>query len=843
MTGRAWSIEDWRAWCADYVERHAGSMGAKGPTSGVIKRLSADTRTLQHPGDTVFFALRGPWHDGHDHAFKAFEAGVRRFVVERNIEQDWVKQSDVLVVGDVLLAMQEMARHQRRAFLGPVLAITGSNGKTTVKEWIARLLPETAAVHRSPLSHNSQLGVPMSLWSLDNHHDLSIVEAGISHPGEMSRLQHCIEPTEGVFTHLGEAHAGNFDSLSHLAQEKCSLFLNCSRVFMPHAFKAICRPWLRAELVTWGFCDKPSHADANLLVNLSLSDHVIELRWNGQTASTALPFRDVASVRNSMTAALVALHHGAALEDVAQRLSVLHSLTGRLSTIQRAQGGVLIQDDCSHDLGSLAVGLDALNQSNNDYPSIAIVGDVPQSGLDHTQRCVALSDCLAQSNLSAVWMWVPDWSQDERETFGRHFKQTCDQKNSIDVRCFSDRQQLEDVARATSSANVLIKVKSGERLGAVINALAPRRHVTELRLNASALIDNVRVLKSHTGAHGVIAVIKGLGYGTDPVVLGKILESQGVDWLAVAYADEGAALREAGIQARVLVMNPDPSTFDVLHEHQLEPQLVSLQHVQHAIQWANKHGLTEWPIHLKLDTGMHRLGLAPSEDESAARLLSTSPLKLASVMSHLAGADGPEHDERTRGQIMQFHRRSQAHYSNVPAHILNSAASSRVAEIMTPEQRGDWAPVLSHIRIGLAMYGVGTGAAELGLQPVLSLETRVSKLVDIPAHEGVGYGFTGASDHDRTLAILSVGYADGYPRSLGNGQGRVLWEGHLLPTVGRVCMDMITVDVTELDVQPGDRMTLWGQQPGLHEVATAAKTIPYELLVRIGPRVRRVIER
>ena len=248
-----------------------------------------------------------------------------------------------------------------------------------------------------------------------------------------------------MFTHLGEAHAGNFDSPSHLAQENVPCFSLLARLHASCIQRHL-QTWLRAELVTWGFCDEPSHADANLLVNLSLSDHVIELRWNGQTASTALPFRDVASVRNSMTAALVALHHGAALEDVAQRLSVLHSLTGRLSTIQRAQGGVLIQDDCSHDLGSLAVGLDALNQSNNDYPSIAIVGMCPNQGLDHTQRCVALSDCLAQSNLSAIWMWVPDWSQDERETFGRHFKQTCDQKNSIDVRCFSDRQQLEDVA-------------------------------------------------------------------------------------------------------------------------------------------------------------------------------------------------------------------------------------------------------------------------------------------------------------------------------------------------------------------------------------------------------------
>ena len=413
----------------------------------------------------------------------------------------------------------------------------------------------------------------------------------------------------------------------------------------------------------------------------------------------------------------------------------------------------------------------------------------------------------------------------------------------MDVRCFHHLDAMERAAQELGAAQVLVKVSSHERLGSVQNALAPRRHVTALTLNASALIDNVRILKAHVGAQGVLAVIKGLGYGTDPVVLGRLLESQGVEWLAVAYADEGVALREAGIAARILVLNPDPGTFDVLATHKLEPQLVSFEHVQLAQAWAAAKGLTAWPVHLKLDTGMHRLGLAEEEDARVAEVLTGTELELATVMSHLAGADDPSLDDQTRAQLEQFHRRTQTHYPDVPVHILNSAGAARVHELIPESQKEDWASLMTHIRVGLAMYGLGVGALELGLQPVLSLETGVAKLVHVPAGEGAGYGWTDAANHDRVLAVLSVGYADGYPRNLGNGRGQVFWKGRLLPTVGRVCMDMTTVDVTGLDVHLGDRVTLWGANPRLDDVAAQAKTISYELLTRIGPRVQRVIER
>lgn len=841
MTGRGWSIEAWRQWCAEHVTHHPGRLASNGPDQGVVQRLTADTRTLQHPEDTVFFALKGPWHDGHDFLTEARRAGVRRFVVSRcSGSEPWAEDSDVLVVEDVLLALQRLARAQRDAFEGPVLAITGSNGKTTVKEWVAQLLPETTAVHRSPLSHNSQLGVPLSVWSLDAHHDVSFIEAGISQPGEMARLRECIAPTEGVLTHLGDAHAGNFRDASQLAEEKCALFGSVSRVFMPHSLQEVCANMLGCDVVTWG---DPNAAGVQLGVDLTGLPQAVTLHWQGEQASVALPFHDLGSVRNALTASLVALHHGATLASLQERLPQLRELTGRLSSVARPQGGMLLQDDCSHDLGSLDVALEALNRLPQDWPLLALVGDVPQSGLGPEKRAEALARRLAQSPLDAVWMWVPEWSEGTTAAFLDSIRQESRAKREVDVRCFHDLHALERAARELGAAHVLVKVSSHERLGSVLNALAPRRHVTALTLNASALIDNVRILKAHVGARGVLAVIKGLGYGTDPVVLGRLLESQGVDWLAVAYADEGVALREAGIEARILVLNPDPGTFDVLATHRLEPQLVSLEHVRLAQQWAAAKGLTAWPVHLKLDTGMHRLGLAEEEDTQVAAVLAGTELELATVMSHLAGADDPSLDHKTRAQLEQFHRRTQANYPGIPAHILNSAGAARVHELIPESQRESWASLTTHVRVGLAMYGLGAGALELGLQPVLSLETGVAKLVHVPAGQGAGYGWTDAANHDRVLAVLSVGYADGYPRNLGNGRGQVFWKGRLLPTVGRVCMDMTTVDVTGLDVHPGDRVTLWGMNPRLDDVAAQAKTISYELLTRIGPRVQRVIER
>ena len=842
MTGRGWSVEAWRSWCQSHAATHGGDVAFLGPNEGLVRHLGTDTRALSRPSETIFFALVGPWHDGHDFLQDAHDAGVRHWVVGRAPREgeSWAKDSDVLVVADVLLALQAHARAQRDTFTGPVLAITGSNGKTTVKEWIASLLPDHLAVHRSPLSHNSQLGVPLSVWSLENHHDLSMVEAGISHPGEMSRLRDCIHPTEGVLTHLGEAHLGNFDNEVHLAREKCTLFASCQRVFMPESLRDACAGLTQAQPVTWAFATEEGAGRASLVVDVSQGPGHALWTWRGTTSQVALSVSSEASVRNACTAVLVALHHGATMDKLAARLASLEELSGRLSTVKRPPGGVLIQDDCNHDLGSLEVALTALDSAASAATKVAIVGDVTQSGLDVHDRVQRIARLASDKALDALWMWVPHWNEENQSALAQAMETL---SPSMDVHCETSLDGLVERAQNLKPADVLVKVASNAHLQPVLQALAPAQHVTSLTLNARALVDNVRLLKTHVGATGVIAVIKGLGYGTDPVVLGRLLEAQGVDWLAVAYADEGVALRKAGIKARILVLNPDPSTFNTMHAHALEPQLVSVNHVRAARNWAESNDVAGWPVHLKLDTGMHRLGLAEKEDAEAEQLLNASALELASVMSHLAGADDPSLDEATRSQIDAFHRRTSKRFSDVPRHILNSAGTSCVASIINDVNKSDWAPVLTHIRVGLAMFGLGGDAESIGLVPVLRLETSVSKLVKVPAGKGSGYGLTDAADHDRTLAVLAAGYADGYPRALGNGVGQVGWKGRLLPTVGRVCMDMMTVDVTGLDVAAGDRMTLWGEHPRLDRVSDQASTIPYELLARLGPRVQRVVQR
>lgn len=894
MTGRGWSTERWRAWCTVYAAEHPPcefqrATEHKRPderpaqSAAPVWRLSADTRTLHHPGSTVFFALRGPWHDGHDHVAEARRQGVTKFVLADRKVAPHVTGCDVLWAPHGLEVMQAMARTQRESFEGWVFGITGSNGKTTVKEWIAALLPEECAIHRSPLSHNSQLGVPLSVWTLDAHHDVSLIEAGISMPGEMARLAQCIHPTDGVMTHLGDAHLGNFKSREEHAREKLNLFVGCQRVFLPadvlhqlhalgaiQAFNAVCRArGLNPPVwITWhrggeelldsleGVEVRPAFGVSAVGRNRGRSK---PWEWTleggglegdesqGWRVEVVLPFGDVASVRNAWTAALVALHCGVAPKALSERLASLPRLDRRLSTLARPEGGCVILDDRTHDFGALEVALDALDKLPEGLPKMAVLGDVPQSGLAPEERARQLAMTLANSRVSRVWLWTPTWD----EAAQRQWQNTLSHEGrAVDTTFVPTLEGLSKDLAGLEAAHVLIKGSSNVRWQPVVNALVPPRHVTTLTLDATALVDNLRILKAKVRAQTVIAVLKGLAYGTDPLTLGRLLQAQGVDWLAVAYAEEGVSLRKGGITSRILVLNPDPSTFETLWAHQLEPEVVSLTHLRQVHDWAVRRGLRAWPVHVKLDTGMHRLGLSTADDLDASQLLAEGTLALASVMSHLAAADDPSLDAKTRQQLVSFGERVSMHYQGAPAHILNSAGVARIDAIMAPHLdpgsstcENPTFPGLNAIRVGLGMYGLGCASAHLDLSPVLTLQTVVAKLVHLQAGEGSGYGWTDVADHDRTLAVLSVGYADGYPRNLGQGRATVMWNGQRLPTVGRVCMDMMTVDATGHDIHEGDSVTLWGEAPNLDALAEASGTISYELLTRLGPRVQRVIHR
>ena len=831
MIGPGWTPKAWRLLAADHP---GSSCHFHGTGVGPILELTADSRRIQAPESAVFFALHGPWHDGHHHLEAAHKQGVRRFVVNHLPQNHvaWSGASDVVEVPDVLEFMQAMALEQRVKFNGPVVALTGSNGKTTVKEWIAHLLPASVALHRSPFSHNSQLGVPTSLWSLGTHHDLSLIEAGISMPQEMAKLQRCIAPTEGVFTHLGEAHLGNFDNTRHLAREKCELFRGCRRVYMPASQLHELQDLLECPAVTWGLNGQASNADLQAISSENLGE--FQLTWKGNSIQVQLGMHDDVSVHNAMTASLVALHHGATLEDLATQWPLLKPVSGRLSSVKRTQGGVLLQDDTSHDFGALGVALQRLAGLEDDLPRLAILGDIPQSGLHDEIRVDKLAAFLSRAGCQQAWVWCPHWNPQTQSRFAEG-------AGLVHVKFFNRADALCAAAESLGPAHVLMKLGAGDALAGLKQALAPAEHITTLTINVPAIVDNVRLLKKAAKASRVIAVIKGLGYGTDPVLLGRILEAQGVDSLAVAYAEEGVRLREAGIQTRVLVLNPDPNTFGTMNRHGLEPELVSWPHLQQAHAWAEQADVHAWPIHLKLDTGMRRLGILPEEDAQASALLADGRLKVASVMSHLAAADDCEQDPRTVVQLEAFAKRVSTHFPDSQCHILNTSGAARAHEWIGG--RPELAFLRDTVRIGLGMYGLAPQAAKLGLTPALALTSVVSKLVDLPAGQGSGYGWTDAADHDRTLAVVSAGYADGYPRSLGEGQANVGWSGHLMPTVGRICMDMMTVDVTGLEVKPGDPITLWGESPTLEACAKQAHTIPYELLTRIGPRVQRVSER
>jgi len=452
MIGPGWTPEAWRLLAADHP---GSSCHLHGPDDGSILELTADTRRIQAPDSAAFFALRGPWHDGHDHLEAAHAQGVRRFVVTcfPPDHTTWSSDSDVVVVTDVLAFMQSMALVQRAKFNGPVVALTGSNGKTTVKEWVAQLLPASVALHRSPFSHNSQLGVPTSLWSLGTHHDLSLVEAGISLPEEMANLQRCIAPTEGVLTHLGEAHLGNFEDARHLAREKCRLFRGCRHVFMPASLLPAAQDFLNCPAVTWSLNGQAPEAD--LQATATQHPGGFQLSWKGESAQVQLGMHDDVSVHNALTASLVALHHGATLSDLASHWPTLKPVSGRLSSVKRPQGGVLLQDDTSHDFGALGVALQRLAGLEDDLPRVAIVGDVPQSGLEDGARAERLGAYIHRAGCEQAWVWCPRWTDPTQSRLAEAAHQ-------VQVTFFNHTEALCQAAESLSSAHVLIKLASGD---------------------------------------------------------------------------------------------------------------------------------------------------------------------------------------------------------------------------------------------------------------------------------------------------------------------------------------------------------------------------------------------
>jgi Alr-MurF fusion protein len=797
----------------------------------VVNRLCIDTRALSTGSHTVFFAIKGKHLNGHLFLEDAYKKGIRQFVVEEKPLVNW-RDASWLVVPNTVEAIQRMARMKREQFSTPVWAITGSNGKTIVKEWLAQALADELMMHRSPRSYNSQLGVPLSVWDLNEQDEIALFEAGISQPGEMEKLQTIIQPDVGLFTHLGEAHLENFDSRLHIAKEKCKLFISCKKVLFC-ADEALIHEALdyvgyTGERITWSM--HPDNEASTLRVKElsyeSKSTRAVLLH-QGRSFEVRWPFTDGASTTNALLVILALLEQGLATEKISQVMETLHAVDMRMQLVEGEGDTRIVNDVYNSDPGSFRIALNYLNSIKGVSQKVLIMSDILQSGVKEAQLYQEINDLINEKEVDLLI------------TVG---KDTYAQRNLFSVahRAYHTTEELLEALSPDEWTHSAILVKGARpfHLERVVELLQQSAHETVLEINLGHLIHNLNFFNNKLQAQTrMMVMVKAFGYGSGGPEIAAALEYQRVSYLGVAYVDEGVELRKAGIGLPIMVMNPDQKSFGALIRYRLEPEVYSLKQVDELLEKLKTTELKRpYPIHLKLETGMYRLGFGDHElDALIGRLLAhTEVVRVVSVFSHLAAADDPSADAFTRKQIDRFKVMSEKLRVALPneffRHLANTAGILRF-----PESHFDM------VRLGIGLYGASPDEAEqAALNTVGTLRTRISQIKEVAAGEPVGYGRSDVADHPRRVAIVPVGYADGLDRRLSNGKGYMTVGTFPASIVGRVCMDMTMLDVTGSDAEEGDRVVVFGDKPTLFELAELLDTIPYEILTSIPERVKRV---
>jgi alanine racemase len=800
-----------------------------------ITDLSIDSRQAIAGERTLFIALRGERHDGHRYIPALAQQGVRCFLVNTD-RVPAIGGVSCIAVPDTLDALQRMAAWHRGHFPKPVVGITGSNGKTVVKEWLFQLLRGTEHIARSPGSWNSQVGVPLSVWELGAEHTLGLFEAGISKPGEMEKLRAIIKPTIGVFTTLGPAHGENFQSDLQKALEKAKLFHDARHIVYcrDHAVvhEALVKSGLyqRAQLLDWS-------REQSAFVHVTGVQHEgalthVKATHAGSEHRYTLPFADAASLENALHCITLLLHLGHAPEWIAERLLQLEPVAMRMQMLEGVHDSTLINDAYSNDVASLGVALDHLVRMSGERRRVVVLTDILESGETPELLYERVGRMLKQAKVEQVFA-VGTAITAHAELL------------PANTRCFPDTDALlvSDAAEHIEGRVVLIKGARTFGLERVVERWQQQVHGTQLEIDLEALRHNLNHYRAlltpspsprERGAVKVMAMVKAFGYGGGALELSRLFAHEQVDYLGVAYADEGIELRQNGIHTPVMVMNPEPVPFEILHRFRLEPEVYDLRTLREAIAFA-RHVPDAPPVHLKLDTGMHRLGFTAPDLPHLLDLLRTpGPLRIGSLLSHLAASEDPQHDEFTRGQIARFSEWSTAIgeiLGYTPLwHIANSGGITRF-----PEAHFDM------VRLGIGLHGIGTDASETAkLRTAATLRTVIAQVKDVAPQDSVGYGRRHRAEGPLRIAVLPIGYADGLSRRLGNGHGRVWIHGKEARFVGSICMDMAMVDVTHIPCSEGEEAIVFGPQHPLSDYARDLGTIPYEALTSISQRVKRV---
>jgi alanine racemase len=807
-----------------------------------VEQLLLDSRQLLGPAGVLFFALPGKRHDGGRYLPELYQRGVRHFVVGAAPDLALLPEADVLLVDDVRAALQQLAAHHRGQFDIPVLGITGSNGKTIVKEWLWQLLGPGLSIVRSPKSYNSQVGVPLSVWQMQPEHELAIFEAGISLPGEMQRLEAIIRPTVGIFTNIGPAHREGFDDDAHKIREKMRLFEHTGILVGSLDQTPLARA-LRAwqaqapttrRLLAWSRSGQPDAAVqvtavqplAGNRTRLHCQFPATEARPQGQAAEFEIPFGDAASVENALHCIVFAWWIGLPMAELAARLLHLEPVEMRLELKSGIQRCTLVNDFYNNDLASLRIALQFARQQARQGRLTLVLSDILQSGMPAATLWPQVAEAVraqAVARLIGIGNGIP-----ALRAYLPEGLETAFYPNTDDF--------LRDLA-AHQFHDELILLKGARPFAfeRIARRLEQKAHKTVLEVNLSALVHNLntyhRLLKPGTKT---MAMVKAAGYGSGSAEVAKLLEFHRVDYLGVAYADEGIELRQAGVQLPILVLNPEPASFDALYRYRLEPEVYSLRMLEELAQYAGPDKALD--IHLKLDTGMHRLGFEmPDIEPLVARLQALPKLRVRSVFSHLSASDAPQHDAFTHQQASTFKAladRIEAALGYAPLrHLCNTGGIVRF-----PEYHFDM------VRLGIGLYGIDGAGLQDQLRVVNVLKATVSQVKQVPPGDTVGYNRnSGPLPQGARIATISIGYADGLLRLAGGGRFSVLLRGHRAPTIGNVCMDMTMVDVSHIpDAQEGDEVLVFGEEPPVQELAACLQTIAYEVFTNISERVKRV---
>lgn len=790
----------------------------------VIDAISIDSRSLQNGENTMFFAISGPNNDGHTYINELIDKGVRHFVVT-HIPETVTGKANFLVVENTLDALQKFAAYYRSLFDFPIIGITGSNGKTIIKEWLNFLLSPDYNIIRSPKSYNSQVGVPLSILGIKEKHNLGIFEAGISTMHEMEKLQKIIRPTIGILSNIGSAHDEGFSSVADKIKEKLKLFTSVN-VLILNKNKTI-QAFVNPKIKTFSWCSDNKSADV-YITKKNLGDLTeLQVTYKEDTFPILIPFQDQASIENAIHCMMVMLYFGYNPKVIQTRMAQLYPVEMRLKVKNGMYNCTLIDDSYSSDFQSLKIALDFLEHQKQHKKKTIILSDIFQSGLNNDELYSQVSQLIISNKINRV-IGIGETISQYKNKFinGTTFKNVAEFMNAFDHLTFENE-------------TILIKGARDFHFEQIVSMLEEKTHETVLEINLNAISHNLNFFKSKLAPKTKLMVmVKAFGYGNGGFEIAKLLEHHKVDYLGVAFADEGISLKSAGINVPIMVMNPETTSFSAIIQHQLEPEIYSIKGLKAFLKIAEQKKLKHFPIHLKIDTGMHRLGFEEEHlPELIAILKGNETVQIKSILSHLATSDDLKHDAFAQSQIALFEQLSTQLIAELKIkpirHILNTSGISNY-----PDAQYDM------VRLGIGLYGISNDEEEQKyLENVGTLKSVISQIRTIEAGESVGYGRRFMAEKTTKIATIPIGYADGIRRSWGNGVGYVIINGKEAKIVGSVCMDMLMVNVTEIDCKEGQSVIIFGENPTVNLMAKALNTIPYEVLTGISQRVKRVFFR